>query len=154
MYSMFFTKTMLLILFGYLGKIMDLDDDEDAIKNMKFIINRYNQLWRDVTYYSNPVSAYYKFFTGGLSTIKFMLDLGKLNTDIIATVPHLMNAMLGDSEIGDITLEALGFRDPILEKSKGITNIRPVNDFIDMIPLLNKMSGIYKQSMNDYTNFN
>lgn len=150
-YSMFFTKTMLLIMFGYMGKILDLEDDEEAIKNMKFIINRYNQLWKDVTYYSNPVSAFYKFFTGGLSTVKFMMDLTQLNIDIVSAFPHLINAMLGDSEMGDVILESLGFRDPILERSRGITNIRPVNDFVDMIPLLNKMSGIYKQSMNDYT---
>lgn len=150
LYSMFLTKTFLLIVFGYLTKVVGYDDDDEGIQSMRFIINRYGQMWNDMSFYSNPVSAFYKYFHNGFSTVKFVLDLGQLNVDIAAAMPHLINAMLGDSEIGDITLEAMGLRDPILEKSKGLTNIRPVNDFIDLVPMINKLGGIYKQSQQTY----
>ena len=150
LYSMFLTKTMLLIIFGYMTKVLGYDDDDEGIKSMKFIINRYNQMWSDMSYYSNPISAFYKYFHNGFSTVKFVLELQQLNVDIAATMPHLINKMLGDSEMGDVILESMGLRDPILEKSKGLTNIRPVNDFIDLIPMINKMGGIYKQSVNTY----
>lgn len=153
MYSMFLSKAILLILMGYLTNVLDFDDDDEGIKSMKFVINRYNQLWKDVSYYSNPVSAFYQYFHNSMTSVKFAIDIMKLNTDIAASFPHGINMLLGDSEIGDIVLESMGMRDPIIDRSTGVTSIKPINDFVDMIPLFNKMASMKKQLENDYTNY-
>ena len=116
------------------------------------MINRYNQIWEDVTYFNNPVSAFYNYFHNSMSTVKFMLDFGAWSKDVGSVLPHALNGILGDSEMGDILLESMGMREPILEKSKGITTIRPINDFVDMIPLFNKLASLHKQTVNDYSN--
>jgi hypothetical protein len=153
MYSMFLSKALLLILMGYLTNVLEFDDDDEGIKSMKFVINRYNQLWQDVSYYSNPVSAFYQYFHNSMTSVKFAIDMMKLNVDIASTLPHGINMLLGDSEMGDVILESMGMRDPIIDRSTGITTVKPVNDFIDMIPLFNKMAGMKKQLENDYTDF-
>jgi len=151
-YSVFLTKTLLMVILGYLTKVLDLDDDEQYVKQLTFMINRYNQIWEDVTYFNNPVSAFYNYFHNSMSTVKFMLDFGAWSKDVGSVLPHALNGILGDSEMGDILLESMGMREPILEKSKGITTIRPINDFVDMIPLFNKLASLHKQTVNDYSN--